>query len=81
MTDLSIKVERDKCQGFGKCVHWAPDTFSLDADSKVVLGDPNATSDDVMLVRAAKSCPYRVITVTGADGEQIVPPVRKARPA
>lgn len=78
MGNISVTVDRDKCQGYGKCVHWAPDTFSLDATNKVVLGDPNATEDDKMLVRAAKSCPYRVITVSDENG-QIFPPVKKVR--
>lgn len=75
MTKLTVSVNREKCQGYGKCVHWAPDTFSLDADDKVVMGDPAAT-EDKMLVRAAKSCPYRVITVADENG-QIFPPVKK----
>jgi ferredoxin len=75
VTELTIDVNRDKCQGYGKCAHWAPETFVLDGDSKVVLLDTPASPDD-MIVRAAKSCPYRVITVSGADG-QIFPPVKK----
>ncbi len=78
MSKYTITVEREKCQGYGKCAHWAPDTFSLDEENKVVLGDPDATEDDKMLVRAAKSCPYRVITIGDADG-QIFPPVKKKK--
>lgn len=75
-TALRVTVQRDRCQGYGKCVHWAPGTFSLDAEKKVVLHDPLATPDD-MLVRAAKSCPYRVITLSSDEKGQIFPPVRK----
>lgn len=75
MGNLTVTVNREKCQGYGKCVHWAPDTFSLDAENKIVLGDPDAT-EEKMLVRAAKACPYRVITVSGEEG-QIFPPVKK----
>jgi ferredoxin len=73
---IEVEINRDKCQGFGKCVHWAPETFSLDGENKVVLGAPAATEDD-MLIRAAKSCPYRVITVSNAERGQIFPPVKK----
>ncbi len=40
MSNLHITVQRAKCQGYGKCVHWAPETFVLDADNKVVKRDP-----------------------------------------
>lgn len=73
---IQVGVNRDKCQGFGKCVNWAPASFALDDGNKVVLGDPAASSDDA-LVKAAKSCPYRVITVSSAERGQIFPPVKK----
>lgn len=73
---IEVETNRDKCQGFGKCVQWAPATFSLDAEDRVMMGDPSATEDD-MLIRAAKSCPYRVITVSSAERGQIFPPVKK----
>jgi ferredoxin len=80
MDKLTVSINRDKCQGYGKCAQHAPETFSLDADNKVVLGDPEATEDSKMLVRAAKSCPYRVITVSDDNG-QIFPPVKKTAEA
>lgn len=73
---IEVKVEREKCQGHGKCAQLAPHTFSLDDTNTVVLGDAAASEDD-RLVRAAKSCPYRVITVLSAEHGQIFPPVRK----
>jgi ferredoxin len=76
MEKLTVSVDRDKCQGYGKCSHWAPATFSLDAENKVQMGDPGATEDPAMLVRAAKSCPYRVITVSDEE-RQIFPPIKK----
>lgn len=80
MTSLHIDVQRDKCQGYGKCAHWAPETFRLDEEQKVVLIDPPASADD-MIVRAAKSCPYRVITVSSDERGQIFPPVKKSAAA
>ena len=80
MSNMTVSVSRDKCQGYGKCAHWAPDTFTLDEGNKVVLGDPEATEDDKLLVRAAKACPYRVITVSDESG-QIFPPVKKPEAA
>jgi ferredoxin len=80
MDKLTVTINRDKCQGYGKCAQQAPDTFSLDGENKVVMGDPAATADPKMLVRAAKSCPYRVITVSDDNG-QIFPPVKKTAEA
>jgi len=73
---IEVKVKREKCQGHGKCAQLAPGTFSLDDTNTVVLGDPAASEDD-MLVRAAKSCPYRVISVFSAERGRIFPPVKK----
>ncbi len=74
---IDVETDRQKCQGFGKCVNWAPATFSLDDEGKVALGDAGASADDA-LVKAAKSCPYRVITVSSAERGQIFPPVKRS---
>jgi ferredoxin len=73
---MKFKVQLDKCQGYGKCAHWAPDTFSVGENKKVVTGDIAATSDE-MLFKAARSCPYRVITIMDDDGRQIFPAVKR----
>lgn len=80
MSKLHIATDRDKCQGYGKCAKWAPDTFSLDESNRVVAGDPDASPEE-MVIRAAKSCPYRVITVSSDEKGQIFPPVKKTSAA
>lgn len=74
---LEVRIDREKCQAHGKCVQLAPQTFSLGEDGKVVLGDSAASADDVLL-RAARSCPYRVINLFDSGGAQLFPPVRKS---
>jgi ferredoxin len=74
---LRIELNKDKCQAYHRCNLIAPAVFALDGDEKVELADPNgAAIDDI--VKAAKACPYRVITVVDeTSGEQLFPLVRK----
>lgn len=74
---FEVRINREKCQAHGKCVQLAPQTFSLGEDGKVVLGDSGASSDDVLL-RAARSCPYRVINLFDGEGGQVFPPIKKS---
>jgi ferredoxin len=76
MPSVRIEITKKKCQAFGNCMAKAPAVFALGADRKVELVDPGGAPDDTIL-QAAKSCPYRVIAVIDAGGEQIFPPVRK----
>jgi ferredoxin len=76
MPSVSIEIARRKCQAFGNCLVKAPSVFRLDKDRKVEVIDPAGASDEV-IVAAAKSCPYRVITVSGTDGTPIFPAPRK----
>jgi ferredoxin len=76
MPSVGIEIARRKCQAFGNCLAKAPSVFRLDKDRKVEVIDPAGASDEV-IVAAAKSCPYRVITVAGPDGTPIFPAPRK----
>ena len=76
MTKLNVVVDHGKCQGYGACVKIAPDVFRLNADNKADSGDPAAAPDEVVL-KAARCCPYRAITVIDAEtGAQLIPRVR-----
>ena len=80
MTRLRIEVNTDRCRSFAKCTTAAPGVFALGEDRKVVIVDP-AGADDETILRAAKSCPYKVITLTDAGtGAPVYPPGRKPRP-
>jgi ferredoxin len=55
----------------------APAVFGLNADSKAEVLDPHG-ADDATVLKAAKSCPYRAITVTDeASNEQLWPRIVK----
>jgi ferredoxin len=75
---LRVTVNERKCQSYRRCTAVAPAVFGIDATSgkAEVLHDGDASPD--LIVQAARSCPYRAITVVDESaGEQIFPPVRK----
>ena len=80
MAKLSAAVNETKCRGFGGCQKAAPANFRLRADGKAEVLSP-AEIDEQTLLRGARSCPYRAITITNTDdGQQVYPPVRPAPP-
>jgi len=77
MTKFRIELNQAKCQSFNKCIATAPVIFDLDENRKVRLVGNAEVTDDVV-VKAARSCPYRVITVVDSEtGEQIFPTRRR----
>ena len=73
MSKFRIELNQAKCQAYGKCAATAAGFFAVDENRKVRLVGGDETSDDVV-VKAAKSCPYRVITVVDVEsGEQLFP--------
>jgi ferredoxin len=73
---VRIEIRRELCQTYKRCTVVAPAVFALGDDAKVTVLDPAGTTREVVL-KAAKSCPYRVITVfDDAGGEQLWPIVR-----
>jgi ferredoxin len=64
---MKIRIDRERCMGSGSCQHFAPHTFDLDGDCKVVLlaeqGDPPTA-----IQNAAESCPTRAITIDEESG-------------
>jgi ferredoxin len=73
---VRIDINKKKCQAFGNCIAREPAMFRLGVDKKAELIDPAGAPDESIL-QAAKSCPYRAITVSREHGEQIFPPPRK----
>jgi ferredoxin len=73
---VRIELSPEKCQAYKRCAAVAPAVFALGDDDTVKLLDHAAAERDVVL-KAAKSCPYRVIAVfDDASGEQLWPIVR-----
>jgi ferredoxin len=73
---VRIAVDTGKCQAYGRCTAVAPGVFGLGSDVKVEILDPHGAEDAIVL-RAAKSCPYRAISVADeTSAEQLWPVVR-----
>lgn len=60
-----VAIDYEACCGVGYCAQVAPDIFEV-VDDKVQLRDgvDLATADAKLLTRAARACPWRVITVS-----------------
>jgi ferredoxin len=62
---VKLRIEVDKCCGFGECVALAPDLFRLGADNRAeLLGDGAVEPADEERARtAAFACPAEAIEV------------------
>ncbi len=70
--DLSVRIDRLLCVGFGDCVETAPGAFELDEQDIAVFARPEEVERDALL-RACDACPVDALTVWGPDGEQLAP--------
>ena len=62
MTDVTIRIDRERCMGSGSCAFHAPETFDVDEAGKAVLLDGDQDGPDA--VRAAvEGCPTRALSV------------------
>ncbi len=74
MSRLRVTVNTIKCQSYKRCAAVAPAVFGIGADDKATVLHPEAAPQDEV-VKAARSCPYRAITVAVEEtGEQLFPP-------
>jgi len=77
--NLTVKVDRDVCQGYGNCIMKAPQYFDLDDDGLVFLKrpgvDPNEPiqrseidpDDRERVEDAVNSCPVSALMIEGED--------------
>lgn len=70
--DLTVTIDRLLCVGFGDCIDEAPEAFEFDDEGIAILTSPGEVERD-RLLRACEICPVDAITVTDADGRQLVP--------
>jgi ferredoxin len=80
MSRLRVSVNPLKCQAYKRCTAIAPAVFARGPEGKAMVLQTDAAPDEEV-VKAARSCPYRAITVTvDATNEQIFPPLPKSPP-
>jgi ferredoxin len=69
---LRVRIDRTLCVGFGDCISEAPEAFRLDNDGVAVFVEPEKVLRE-RLLHACDACPVDAITVTDAEGRQLVP--------
>ncbi len=80
---VMVRVDADKCLGFGSCVIVAPEVFRLEekpgryvfqSQAKLDILDESGGEDFEKLLTAAQSCPTQaIILVDRKTGKQIYP--------
>ncbi|HZU12890.1 MAG TPA: ferredoxin [Chloroflexota bacterium] len=68
---IEVAVDRALCIGNGVCVAIAPCAFTLDADMKAAVVDPEAEAE-ANLLAAAEECPTQAIYLS-AGGKPLYP--------
>ena len=71
-TICRIVVDRQACIGARSCVVVAPGVFQMDDENLAYVTDPDAETDDIILM-AAQSCPTLAIHLYDKDGKKIFP--------
>jgi len=80
--DLTVRIDRTICVGFGDCVTAAPQAFEQDAEGIAELRAEADAVDRERLLEACAACPVDAIIVLDAEGNQLVPRTpRDATPA
>ncbi|MEU1144172.1 ferredoxin [Streptomyces sp. NPDC005863] len=68
-----VEVDRSVCIGSGMCVLTAPGRFELDTARQSHPADAETDANEKVL-KAAEGCPVEAITLTLADGGEVVFP-------
>ena len=59
---LEIHIDREACMGSGNCAFYAPATFDLDDEMKVIVVDPAGDPDERIRL-AVDGCPTRALSL------------------
>ena len=71
--DLTVKIDRFLCVGFGDCIDVGPDLFEFDDDGIATFREGAEAVARQRLIEACDICPVDALLVVDASGEQIVP--------
>ncbi len=71
--DLTIRIDRLICVGFGDCIEATPDAFELDDEGIAVFRDSVGAVSAEELIASCDSCPVDALQVLDSEGVQIVP--------
>jgi Ferredoxin len=68
---FTVRVNHDKCIGYGMCIVGAPKVFVADANRQSVVVNSDADSLEAVLEVAA-SCPVGAIAVEDAETHEVI---------
>lgn len=71
--ELTVRIDRLLCVGFGDCIEVAPEVFEFDDEGICVFTSDAPAIEKERLIQSCDICPVDALTVFSADGEQIVP--------
>ncbi|HEX6940514.1 MAG TPA: ferredoxin [Longimicrobiales bacterium] len=71
--DLTIKIDRLLCVGFGDCIEAAPEAFEFDAEGIVTFRETADQVERERLIAACDACPVDALSVFDENGERLVP--------
>lgn len=70
--DLTVRIDRRLCVGFGDCIDAAPGVFVLDDDGIAVFVDGSEGTRE-RITAACDACPVDALSLHDADGVEILP--------
>ena len=71
--DLTVRIDRHLCVGFGDCIEVAPEIFEFDDAGIAVVRPGTASAERERLTAACESCPVDALTLHDAAGAQLAP--------
>jgi ferredoxin len=71
--NLTIRIDRLLCVGFGDCIEVAGEAFHFDGDGIVAFRDGIDGVTRERLIQACDICPVDALTVLDEHGRQLAP--------
>ena len=71
--ELTVRIDRLICVGFGDCIEVSPEAFELDDEGVAIFRPGVEGVSPEELIESCESCPVDALTVLDVRGVQIVP--------
>jgi ferredoxin len=71
--ELTVRIDRLICVGFGDCIEASPSSFELDDEGIAIFREGIEELSEDAVVAACRTCPVDALTVFGPDGTQLAP--------
>lgn len=73
VANLTVRIDRLLCVGFGDCIDAAPEIFEFDDEGIVRFRGDAAEIARERVIEACEICPVDALEVFDADGTKLVP--------